>query len=286
MFDLFKKEVHYSAEQVHAEMFLMISAYLKQLEDFKETRLCKPEVFTMQRKLRNIGLTNSKNSLILQNNIDSIRYHNENVEYYQNTFRLIQCLLGFFGPNVMLIKFDDFEKIINKYNLVCGNMYQYVGTIPEKNIEEIYNAQQKLNLIYNFSDSKFEYTDYSNEQKQMIKFLQNELKPLLKINGLHSRYKKYKKEIYRFPFMTKDLYIPAINERTAPGLVDLSNDITTMFIVAPANEMKFTDLKFTNKIKTEDPFVCAYSKYGIVIFSKWGTESEDEIIKKYENLII
>lgn len=110
----------------------MISAYLKQLEDFKETRLCKPEVFTMQRKLRNIGLTNSKNSLILQNNIDSIRYYNENVEYYQNTFRLIQCLLVFFGPNVMLIKFDDFEKIINKYNLVCRNMYQYVGTIPEK----------------------------------------------------------------------------------------------------------------------------------------------------------
>lgn len=133
----------------------MISAYLKQLEDFKETGLYKPKVFTMQRKLRNIGLINSKNSLILQNNIDSIRYYNENVEYYQNTFRLIQCLLGFFGPNVMLIKFDDFEKIINKYNLVCGNMYQYVGTIPEKNIEEIYNAQQKLNLIYNFSDSKF-----------------------------------------------------------------------------------------------------------------------------------
>ena len=63
---------------------------------------------------------------------------------------------------------------------------------------------------------------------------------MLKINGLHSRYKKHKKKIYRFPFITKDLYIPAINERTAPGLVDLSNDITTMFIVAPANEMKFT----------------------------------------------
>lgn len=68
----------------------------------------------------------------------------------------------------------------------------------KKNIEEIYNAQQKLNLIYNFSDSKFEYTDYSNEQKQIIKFLQNELKPLLKINGLHSRYKSIKRKFIDF----------------------------------------------------------------------------------------
>lgn len=284
MFDLFKKEVNYTAEQVHAEMFLMINAYIRELEEFKETKLCKPEIFIEQNKLKSIGLLNTKNSLILQNKIDSIKTHNENVEYYQNTFYLIQCLFKFFGPNVMLIKFDDFEKIIKKYNLVCGNMYQYTGTIPEKNINEIYEAQEKLNLIYNYSDFKQEFNNYSENDKKIIKFLQNEIRVLLKITTLNSMYKKYKKEIYRFPFITTDMYIPAINKKIYPIHIGVSNDKTNMFIVAPVNEMIDTELKFTNKIKTEDPFVCAYTQYGIIIFSKWGTEAEDEIIKKYENL--
>lgn len=286
MFDLFKKEVHYSAEQIHAEMFLMINLYIKQLEEFKETKLYKPEIFEIQNKLNSVGLLNTKNSLILQDKINLIKNHNETVDYYTNTFLLLKYLFKFFGQNVMLIKFDDFEKLINKYNLVCGNMYQYTGTIPEKNINEIYNVQQKMNLIYNYSYFKSEYDGYSEKDKKMLAFLQQEIKSLSRITKIHKKYKKYKKEIFRFPFITKDMYIPAINEQILRGFIDIKSNESKLFIVAPIQEMKDTNIEFSTKIKTEDPFVCAYTKYGIIVFSKWGTEAEDEIIKKYENLFI
>lgn len=38
------------------------------------------------------------------------------------------------------------------------------------------------------------------------------------------------------------------------------------------------------KIQTEDPFFCSRTEYGVLIYSKWGDESQDEIIKRYEQL--
>lgn len=33
--------------------------------------------------------------------------------------------------------------------------------------------------------------------------------------------------------------------------------------------------------KPKDPFICSYTKYGIIVHTKWGEEADDEVLKKY-----
>ena len=75
------------------------------------------------------------------------------------------------------------------------------------------------------------------------------------------------------------------------------------FIAAPAQEMEPLDLQtndalnmndlkkreklqeFANiRIQTRDPFFCSCTRYGVLIYSKWGEEAQDEIIKRYQTL--
>ena len=32
----------------------------------------------------------------------------------------------------------------------------------------------------------------------------------------------------------------------------------------------------------EDPFICAATEYGVLIFTRWGEEASDEVIRRFE----
>jgi hypothetical protein len=57
-----------------------------------------------------------------------------------------------------------------------------------------------------------------------------------------------------------------------------------MFIAAPRKEMKNAKKGISFRIQPDDPFICSLSKYGIVIYSRWGKEASDKTFKKYEDL--
>lgn len=92
---------------------------------------------------------------------------------------------------------------------------------------------------------------------------------------------------------------------------NLSNEDSLIFIAAPAQEMDDFKIELYStreiqrqqaeeaearrrqmeeqerrmrKIRTSDPFICSLTPYGVMIFSKWGDEAQDEIIKRYEQL--
>lgn len=64
------------------------------------------------------------------------------------------------------------------------------------------------------------------------------------------------------------------------------------FIAAPAQEMKESYVMRAQRtrqlelerVRTYDPFICSLTKYGVMIFTKWGNEAQDDIIKRYEEL--
>ena len=57
-----------------------------------------------------------------------------------------------------------------------------------------------------------------------------------------------------------------------------------MFIVAPRNEMMNAKKGINFSRQPDDPFICSLSKYGPIIYSRWGKEAADETFKKYEDL--
>lgn len=38
------------------------------------------------------------------------------------------------------------------------------------------------------------------------------------------------------------------------------------------------------EIRTYDPFICSLTPFGVMVYTKWGDEAQDEIIKRYEQL--
>ena len=177
-----------------------------------------------------------------------------------------------FGNNTLLIRFPDFYRIIKRNNLVCGPFNNYLGEIPDENLQEIQTLMKKedpnlTNLLG--SIRSIEYDGY---------------------RGLNV--------LYRFPFV---IYI---NERWVEhweGIIgtrfgrwndELDYKITERdsvdyryFICAPAHQMVSKKRLFVLQ-RSKDPFICSYNSKvnSVFIHSRWGEEASLKTIRKYEEL--
>lgn len=59
---------------------------------------------------------------------------------------------------------------------------------------------------------------------------------------------------------------------------------TTGFLIAASPDLiaHKLEIKKKEKVRVENLFVFKYTPLGIVIFTKWGKEADDEVLKKYE----
>lgn len=160
-----------------------------------------------------------------------------------------------FGEETLFVRYDDFEKVINKYDLVCGRLSDYKGVLPAHKMADI---ERVLNM-------------------QIPNFWKDKISRLFNCYEAFHRH-DFDKIDLRFPFYTKN------NEPCEAWYSFIKG--YTFFIAAPAHEM-MTEKELREKAIAEqrarDPFICAHTKWGIIIFTKWGEEAEDAIIKKYEN---
>lgn len=56
-----------------------------------------------------------------------------------------------------------------------------------------------------------------------------------------------------------------------------------LFICAPAKQMRTIE-KVVSPRSFTDPFICAHTNHGILVFTRWGEEADDALIKKYEQV--
>lgn len=179
----------------------------------------------------------------------------DNIENQQITKEILLRLKKDFGEEALFVRYDDFEKVINKYNLVCGRISDYNGVLPEYKMADI-------NRVLTMDIPKF-WEDKISRLCSAYDILDNQTK---------TNFPR------RFPFFTRDNLPYGRRLMTRP---------CRFFIVAPAHEM-LTEKELWEKAERErkarakDPFICAHTRWGIIIFTKWGEESEDEIIKKYK----
>ncbi len=182
-----------------------------------------------------------------------------------------------FGEDTLLIPYGDFERLIRRYDLVCGPFSSYHGDIPADKADEIESLQDLI--------------------KKAGHGYINELAPLTGLRYSSSEYAWFSIPGYikRFPFAKNTVTF----YRWWPDwMVDMrGNKIkdgwkyeyevgipVELFICAPSRHMdKIRPLRVPRLVSHGDPFICAHTDYGILVFTRWGEEADDEIVRKYES---
>lgn len=301
-----------TAEQIHNELW---DLGLNRLADLKSTVVDNKAIET-KRNLESLGFTQSETYKNLSKKVKKME-EKTTYDFFNQRF-----------DGVVFVPTNDFVNLLLKYDLYCSVFEDFLGEIPEENIDEILDAKNILteikdinvysnrykNLVSKISDSsigewcnaallssidkepdrKWQYgaPDYY-EALSMIKSGWN--------IGLHNSYGYYVNfhdgisnttydhcdlKIVSWGFkdsINKFTHFPitelGINPKAGLSGKALSSD--TLLIAAPRDEIKhIVELEEVPKIEVKDPFVFQVLGNDVVIFSKWGVESKDELFEK------
>lgn len=295
------KDVLYTTEEIQNAIRISVIAYMSEIQKEIEFKQLPKEVEEEYRLLLRLNFKNSVNiqriseikKLIDENN--TIKNRNLQIlKFMEEAYKL-------FGKTCTLINFKDFEYLLKKYNLVCGKLEDYTGIIPLENLKEINKVNNLFKKVHDWEykentddiESKLRYNslflptnclEYSSLVNSTRIYnnpiLHEHFNNLYKISTVYEVNTLSREDLeilYRFPFTYKNM------DSNLLKYVHSEYSSVDLFICAPAQEMKST-IQFTDKRKAEDPFICSYTDLGIVIFTKWGNEANDEIFNKYEQL--
>lgn len=254
---------HYTAEEIHMAMTLHAIEYMKQFMH----GATDPKVEELARKLEAVGLTNSKTF--------AETHRSACFSFFRRNF-----------PGCIFLPEETFISLLRKYNLKCGTLDHYIGEIPSINVYEIAEVQDTLNRIAgeNIYSNTFEIgmkvkiieyisvradSDFLSRDYERVwspeKNKDTHASALLGDNGL----------IETMPFLHVRQKFDAFSDVKTESRPLERNEL---LIAAPAQEMKQVYTESVSHIRSEDPFVFQFTPYGVVIFSKWGEEAEDEAL--------
>ena len=211
------------------------------------------------------------------------------VKYYTSTY-----------PFLKFLPESELDRICDKYGLVYAPVKHYKMPVPEKNLQEIENAQklkssdEQLNLVtYTFVPK---YESSRPEFNKLVNlfggdtFNEEELKKIhLKYFGEISKH-KISDTFWYYGFLAKTGKIkdPVVSKGSFADAIETTYDRTGLFIAAPKEHFDLSGLTFDEKkgyyqAKTvriiKDPIVFRYVKGGIQVLSKWGLEAEDPALQ-------
>lgn len=279
---LFGKVKTYTAEDVHNELFLLSIMLIKKVEEEREKQALQvPQKLEEEyNTLCNMGLRKSQNALLIKKKLDAIYSlnstisdHNSQVEYFRRVARFVREVRAYF-KNAIVVSVQDFLTLLEKYNLICGDLSDYTGAIPEENIQELKKARELLKDTY--------HLDLRINDIDAVKYLSQNYYTRIATSVSSEQLKECGGEIFkRFPIVSS--YYSAVSKARFRG----ESKDTTGFLIAASPDLitHKLEIKKKEKVRVEDPFVFKYTPLGIVIFTKWGKEADDEVLKKYEELI-
>lgn len=301
MWSIFKRKEFYTAEQVHAEV---IAQTLVMIESIKRDmqKLSLPEKAQAEKQLlASLGLYNTKNMQVIRDAEDKIVEHNNIIETNKRVLKIIEEMHTAFGKKAMYLPMNVFTQILDKYHLSVGSLSDYKGTIPETNLQEIVNASKIVNTLAkkdykvvakinsiskadraNLLNDAYEFglPDFTEERQRTFNDLQQKcptitesLEKWYRIESIHPHCEK--PEYRRFPM------IP--NKWRRDWDFRTRWDANYMLIAAPSHEMN-TVFEITEKRVTDDPIVFSTVGTGVIIYSMWGEEGDDEVMRKYQEL--
>lgn len=299
MWSIFKRKEFYTAEQVHAEV---IAQTLVMIESIKQDmqKLSLPEKAQAEKQLlASLGLHNTKNMQVIRDAEDKIVEHNNIIETNKRVLKIIEEMHIAFGKKAMYLPMNVFTQILDKYHLSVGCLSDYKGTIPETNLQEIVNASEIVKTLAaedykrvvkydpivianraNLVSEDYALPDYTEDRQRVFNDLQQKcptitesLEKWYRIETIHPHNEK--SEYRRFPM------IPNKWRRDWDFRTDWNAHY--ILIAAPSHEMN-TVFEISEKRLTDDPIVFSTVGTGVIIYSMWGDEGNDEVLRKYQEL--
>lgn len=281
----------YSAKTIHKEVNVKSIMFLQQLIKYNEKAIENFGIIKEMERLSSIGLSCSLNYKILESKIKSIRDYNLTVERF-NELRdvLLEIKETFNGLDCRFLSFEDFEKILYKYDLRCGTLDMYIGDIPEKNLKELEFVTQQMNEMRKSDKLQRNQSKLANSLKY--------IKLIYKVSLFRSDVEKVnktklKENMMAFPFWYANESETTMLSRFSNG--EFNSSLTDVYasnigkynvlIAAPRNQI---DNKITFEVKerakSEDPIIFSITDYGILCYTAWGEEAND-VYKQYEHMI-
>lgn len=266
MFSIFKKkkaeEKFYTSEEIHAEI---IAQNLIVLESIKQQleKIDLPEKIKKERNLLiSLGLINSRNMRLIVDAENKINLHNKQIEINNTTIKIIKEVQIAFENKAIYLPKNVFISLLDKYNLYVGGLSDYTGTIPDINLKEIFNASAIISsLSKRGSHLSFECPTLSRSLESWHRIVS--IRPDV-----------YDSKYTRFPMIQSFLESHGISVNPEPHYI---------LIAAPFNEIN-TYIEVKEKILTNDPIVFSTVGTGVIVYSMWGDEGNDEVFKKYQEL--
>ena len=300
---LVKKPKHFTSEDVHNAIVASTLLILERIKMNVEKASLPATVSKEKELLESLGLTGSKNMQVIKEAEAKINVHNSVIEDNARIIKVMEEMYKLFGNNTFYLPMKDFIAILDKYNLVVGRLADYKGTIPENNLAEIVKAKEVITDIRNNK----EIVCY--DKPKIIKHIETQTIWDDKICGYRSVPVTVEKPSYEHTCM-RDLYptlyynlqswyrltgvridqnkesfkrFPMIKQSEMEWYYEVDRELHTLLIAAPAQEMD-TLYEVKERVVTEDPIVFSVVGNGVIIYSMWGDEGNDEVLRKYQEL--
>jgi len=231
-----------------------------------------PEMTEQQRKLQELGFTNTVEMQQWQQKKKAWRQQMgamaEANGYKRNLRRSVEILIDArqtYGDDTLLIPYGDFERLMRKYNLVCGPFKAYKGRVPLSKMADIARLKNQpaphyINRLFHVSGYRvLSSWTFGGIPEYLVRF------PYTKSGDTHGR-DLHDQPQYDWDNLGYELKIGAAED---------------FFICAPAKDMEKMHRVYSIR-SASDPFVCAHTDCGILVFTRWGEEADDEVVRMYE----
>uniref|UniRef100_A0A6M3LVV8 Uncharacterized protein n=1 Tax=viral metagenome TaxID=1070528 RepID=A0A6M3LVV8_9ZZZZ len=245
-------------------------------------------------RLKRIGFINSIETKILKKNKineDTILLPFK-AKYYREKY-----------PFLKFITEIELKKICRKYNLISAPIYNYVGTIPDKNLMEIENTQLLLKADNPLKRWFIKILEFDkNLPAKIKKYFKDWVEYEGKIEGWDKRRAQGESDCESLSLLIRGKLRMEIWFVSWEDIIKEAN-LTELYICAPKNNFvisrelikedgnSYYCSTFNNKeslkekctiVKYTDPIVFRYCRDGVQIISKWGEEANG-VVNDIEN---
>ena len=172
-----EESVIYTAEDVHRDLTAFILLYLSDIQEEIERKEVPIEITKTASLLEQFGLTNTTNAQIVGKIKSEIETHNLEYERKKTQLTFMQEVWKKFGKDAMVVRYDHFFQILEKYDMVCGSFDRYTGAIPQEAIDILaklkeLKSEAELDKFFSIDFSSVGNVCLTNESK-MVKTLTN-----------------------------------------------------------------------------------------------------------------